>query len=70
MTDSLFFAYLLITLRLNNAVIIRTQPSTRNRKPFKLIYTEEYSDKEEAMKREAFFKSGKGREYLKEMNIF
>ncbi len=44
--------------------------STRYRKPLKLIYTEEYSDKEEAMKREAFFKSGKDRKYLKEMNIF
>ena len=44
--------------------------STRNRKSFKLIYTEEYTDREKAMKREAFFKTSKGRGYLKEMNIF
>ena len=43
--------------------------STRNRKPFELIYTEEFENKEEAMDREKFFKSGKGREFLKSRNL-
>ncbi|MFC2084366.1 GIY-YIG nuclease family protein [Bacteroidota bacterium] len=42
--------------------------STRNRKPFELIYTEEFATKNGAMKREKFFKSGKGREFLKSIN--
>ena len=43
--------------------------STRNRKPFELIYTEEFEIKEQAMAREKFFKSGKGREFLKSKNL-
>ncbi len=43
--------------------------STRNRKPFELIYTEEFEIKEQAMAREKFFKSGKGREFLKSRNL-
>jgi putative endonuclease len=42
--------------------------STRNRKPFKLIYTEEFTIKKEAMLREKFFKTGKGREFLNNKN--
>jgi putative endonuclease len=38
--------------------------STRRRRPFKVMYTETYSTKEEAKKREQFFKSGRGREEL------
>ena len=43
--------------------------STKNRRPMKLIYTEEFDSKEDAMKRESFFKSGKGREFLKSIGI-
>jgi len=43
--------------------------STRNRKPLKLIYTEEFISKKEAMSREKFFKTGKGREWLKNRDI-
>ena len=43
--------------------------STRNRKPLELIYVEEFEIKEEAMNREKFFKSGKGREFLKSRNL-
>ena len=39
--------------------------STRKRTPLDLIYFEEYNSKKEAMQREKFFKTGKGREYLK-----
>ncbi|MGK9478026.1 GIY-YIG nuclease family protein, partial [Melioribacter sp. OK-6-Me] len=36
--------------------------STRNRRPFELTYYESFSQKSDAMKREKFFKTGKGRE--------
>ena len=38
--------------------------STKSRKPFELIYYEEFLKFEEARKRELYFKSGLGREYL------
>jgi putative endonuclease len=38
--------------------------STKNRKPFELVYSEEFTSKTDAMNREKFFKSGKGREFL------
>jgi putative endonuclease len=37
---------------------------TKQNKPFKLIYSESFNTKIEAIKREKFLKSGKGREYL------
>jgi putative endonuclease len=40
---------------------------TRSRMPWKLIYQEEFATRREAMCREKFFKSGKGREYLKSL---
>ena len=43
--------------------------STKNRRPLKLVYIENYMDKTEALKREKFFKSGKGREYLNNLEI-
>ena len=39
--------------------------STKSRRPFELIYFEKFNTRSEAMKRERFFKSGKGREFLK-----
>ncbi len=36
--------------------------STRYHRPFKLIYTEEFSSRSEAMIKEKFLKSGKGRQ--------
>jgi putative endonuclease len=38
--------------------------STKNRRPFELIYYEEIEDRTEAARREKFLKSGKGREFL------
>lgn len=38
---------------------------TKNKGPFKLVYSEENYSKSEALKRERFLKSGKGREFLK-----
>ena len=43
--------------------------STRNRKPMQLIYREEFASRSEARQREQFFKTGKGREYLKSHNL-
>jgi putative endonuclease len=38
--------------------------STKGRLPLKLIYYEAYSDKKDAMRREKFLKSGRGREVI------
>jgi len=38
---------------------------TRLTRPFVLIYKEEYQTRKEAVQRELFFKSGKGREWIK-----
>ncbi len=40
---------------------------TRGRGPWKLVLSEQYSTRAEAMKREKSLKSGKGREWLKTM---
>lgn len=40
-------------------------PYTKNLAPWILVYKEPFRTKIEAMKRERFFKTGKGREYLK-----
>ena len=37
---------------------------TKNRGPWILLYKEEYKTRSEAIKREKFLKSGKGREFL------
>ena len=41
--------------------------STRYRRPLTLVYKEEYQSKQEAQKREKFFKTGRGREHLKKI---
>ena len=40
---------------------------TTGKGPWKLVYCEEVSSRGEAMKREKFLKSGKGREFLKKI---
>ena len=40
---------------------------TSGRKPWELIYEEKFAIRSEAMGREKFLKSGKGREYLDEI---
>ncbi len=37
--------------------------------PFEVVYFEAFESREEAIKREKYFKSGSGREYLKEILI-
>jgi len=38
---------------------------TSKKMPWKLVHKESFSTRAEAMRREKFFKSGKGREYIK-----
>jgi putative endonuclease len=38
--------------------------STKSRRPFKLIYYEAFLNKEEALSKERFYKSGRGHEIL------
>lgn len=38
---------------------------TRNRGPWKLIYTEVFEKRKDAMAREKYFKTGSGRDFLK-----
>ena len=38
---------------------------TKKRGPWELVYSEEFATRTEAVEREKFFKSGKGREFLK-----
>ena len=49
-------------LQAHNTGKVRT---TKNRRPFQLIYVEELDDYSEARKRERYLKSGTGREWLK-----
>ncbi|MDD8017635.1 MAG: GIY-YIG nuclease family protein [Bacteroidota bacterium] len=44
--------------------------STKRYCPWELVYTEEYKTRSEAMKREKFLKSGKGRDYLRSLHLF
>ncbi|MDA3861517.1 MAG: GIY-YIG nuclease family protein [Melioribacteraceae bacterium] len=41
--------------------------STKHRVPFELVYFENFESRNEAALREKFFKSGKGREFLKKI---
>ena len=41
--------------------------STKNRGEWELVYQEEFATRSEAMKREKYLKSGKGREELKQV---
>ncbi len=42
--------------------------TTKPYKPFTLIFTESYSTREDARKREKYLKSGVGKEFLKSLN--
>jgi putative endonuclease len=51
-------------IRRHNSGYERT---TRSYKPFKLIYTETYSERIKAREREKYLKSGVGKEFLKKL---
>jgi predicted GIY-YIG superfamily endonuclease len=42
---------------------------TKGHRPWRLVYVEKYPTRSEAVKRERFLKSGKGREWLDTQNI-
>jgi len=42
-------------------------PYTKGRGPWQLLYSEEFETRSMAIKREKFLKSGKGREFIKEV---
>jgi len=42
---------------------------TSQNRPFRLIYSEEFSSKTEAIRREKFLKSGQGRKFLDNLNL-
>jgi putative endonuclease len=79
----MFFVYILKSLKDNKRYIGFTSDlerrisehnqglvkSTKNRRPLVLIHTEIYSTKKEAEKKEKFYKSGSGRQTLKELNL-
>ena len=44
---------------------LKLSKSTKPRVPFEIIYYEAYKDKEDALSREKFFKTGWGRQYIK-----
>ena len=50
--------------------LLGTKGYTLKFRPWKVIYVEFFSSKLEAMKRELFFKSGKGRDYVKNYFLF
>jgi putative endonuclease len=43
--------------------------STKSYRPFELVYTEAANTSSEARNREKFLKSGKGREFLKQLSL-
>ena len=62
-----FKRYIGLTNNLNRRLNLHNSgkvQATKNRKPFELIYYEEFEDRIDTVKREKFLKSGKGREFL------
>jgi len=41
--------------------------STKFRRPFRLVYQERFKTKKEAEEREKYYKTGRGRQYIKEV---
>ena len=77
----MFYVYVLFSLKSNNLYIGSTEDLqqrfkdhneglggryTKNNRPFKLVFYEAFLAKKDATKQEKFYKSGYGREVLKE----
>ncbi len=79
----MFYAYILLSLKDNRTYVGHTNNlekrvvrhnsgfviSTKNRRPFKLLYSEKLLTLKDAKKRETWWKSGAGRNKLKEYFI-
>ena len=77
--DEKYFTYILLSAKSGKSYIGQTQdlenrlrfhnegrsPYTKGRGPWKLVYFEEFNSRSEAMEREKYLKTGKGREFLK-----
>jgi putative endonuclease len=77
----MYYVYVLKSLKDNNLYIGQTSDlekridehnsgickSTKARIPFKIVHSETYETRSEAMKREKELKSGKGRKYIREL---
>ena len=62
------YIYVGMTSNLNKRINAHNKGYERTTKPygpFKLIYTENYANRLKAKEREKYFKSGKGKEFLK-----
>ncbi len=85
MINDFYYVYILLSLKDNKFYIGFTtnlekrliehnsgkNTSTRNRTPFKLIYFEGYLNKQDALGREKFLKSGSGHRFIKkQLNSF
>ncbi|MBL7159827.1 GIY-YIG nuclease family protein [Candidatus Microgenomates bacterium] len=80
----MYFVYILKSLKDNKYYIGQTNNlanrtkqhnngkvrTTKHRKPLKLIYKESFSNREKAVKREKFFKTHKGYNYLKKLGLY
>jgi len=79
MKSDLYYVYVLKSLKNNKRYIGYTSKDifkrlkehnrgcnkwTRQNRPFILLYSEEFDNKKEAIKRELFLKSGQGRKFL------
>ena len=76
----MYYTYVLLSLKDNNFYIGQTNnvesrfqrhqkgivKSTKNRRPFKLLFYEKFQTRAEAMKHEKFLKSGAGHKYIKQ----
>ena len=77
---SFFYVYTLESVKFQNLYIGFTEnhpdkrltehnkgkiPSSKDKRPLKLIYYETYLDKKDALNREKFLKGGSGRKYIK-----
>jgi len=77
----MFYVYVLLSLKDNNFYVGFSEDvkkrladhnagrntSTKPRRPFELIYYEAHLSKEDALRREAYFKTSKGKSTLKQI---
>ena len=65
--------YIGFTSNIESRLFAHNHPSnkgwTKNFQPWKILYTEQYENKSDAMKREKQLKSAKGREFIKNLTL-
>ena len=66
------YIYVGLTSNLANRILRHNrgyEKTTKPYRPFRVIYTEEYLTRIQARKREKYFKSGVGKEFLRELGL-